>query len=89
LFPKATIPPPLNTHFQVWPNAWYWLKAGTQFTNADIADWALEPLKGEAIALVGDSYFISRAGWTDAAYKSSARLIRAWRDSAKSCLDQI
>jgi hypothetical protein len=75
LFPKANIPKPLNTHFQVWPNAWYWLKAGTQFTNSDVADWALEPVKGEAIALVGDSYFINRAGWTDGAYKSAERLL--------------
>lgn len=71
LFPGAEIPAPDKTHAHIWPNAWYWLRAGSAFTNADIAQWALEPLPGEAISLVGESYNPQRSGWSDAAYKSS------------------
>ncbi|MEI6789900.1 MAG: FAD-dependent oxidoreductase [Myxococcaceae bacterium] len=71
LFPKANIPDPINTVVQIWPAAWYYLKAGTQFTNKQITEWALNPLAGEDVSLVGDSYYIQRSGWSDAAYKSS------------------
>lgn len=77
LFPKADIPDPLTTVVQIWPAAWYYLRAGTQFTNKQIADWALHPLTGEDISLVGDSYYIQRSGWSDAAYKSSINTLNA------------
>ncbi len=75
LFPDADIPEPLHTHVQVWPAGWYWLRAGSAFTNADIADWALEPLPGERVFLVGDSYNPQRSAWSDAAFKSSIRTL--------------
>jgi hypothetical protein len=75
LFPDATIPDPLNTVVQVWPAAWYWLRGGSSYTNADIADWAVEPLPGERISLVGESYNPQRSGWSDGAYKSSIRTL--------------
>jgi hypothetical protein len=71
LFPKAEIPDPLTTVIHIWPAGWYYLRAGTQYTNKQIAQWALQPLAGEEISLVGDSYYIQRSGWSDAAYKSS------------------
>lgn len=46
LLPGVTIPPPLKTVAQVWPAGWYWLRGGSQFPNADIASWAVEPLGG-------------------------------------------
>ncbi|MBC7660897.1 MAG: FAD-dependent oxidoreductase [Chitinophagaceae bacterium] len=69
------IPKPLKTHVQIWPDAWHWLRAGSTFTNKDIAEWALNPLPGEDVALVGEAYYINRSGWSDAAYKSSIRLL--------------
>ncbi|MCS6915482.1 MAG: FAD-dependent oxidoreductase [Myxococcales bacterium] len=77
LFPGVRIPRPLKTHVQVWPAAWYWLRGGTRFTNADIARWALDPLPGEDIVLVGESYNPQRSGWTDGAYKSSINALNA------------
>lgn len=71
LFPNASIPAPLKTHVQIWPNAWYWLGSMATFTNADIADWATDPLNGEHISLVGEAYNPQRSGWSDGAYKSS------------------
>lgn len=71
------IPEPLKTHVQVWPAAWHWVKAGSQYGNADIAAWALEPLPGEAVAMVGEAYNPQRSGWTDGAYKSSIALLNA------------
>lgn len=71
------IPNPIKTHVQVWPAAWHWLRAGATFTNADIADWAVEPLAGEPVALVGEAYYLNRSGWSEAAYKSSIKLLNA------------
>lgn len=69
------IPKPLKTHVQIWPWAWHYLRAGATHTNAQIADWALQPLPGEPVALVGEAYFPNRSGWSDGAYKSSLRLL--------------
>jgi hypothetical protein len=71
------VPKPKKTVVQVWPAAWYWLKAGATITNAQLADWAVEPLAGEPVALVGEAYNVQRSGWSDAAYKSSIKLLNA------------
>lgn len=75
LFPDTAIPAPLSTYVQVWPAAWYWLRGGSQHTNADIAAWAVEPVPGERISLVGESYNPQRSGWCDGAYQSSIRAL--------------
>lgn len=77
LFPGVNIPRPQKTHVQIWPGAWYWLRGGSRFTNADIARWAVEPLAGEPVHLVGESYNPQRSGWSDGAYKSSIRTLNA------------
>lgn len=72
----VTIPAPLKTHVQYWPNAWHWLRAGTSgITNADLFAWAVEPIAGEDVALVGEAYNVQRSGWSDGAYKSSINLL--------------
>ncbi len=71
----VTIPDPVKTVVQIWPAAWHWLRAGTAFTNADVYDWAVEPLVGEDVALVGEAYHVNRSGWSDGAYKSSIHLL--------------
>ncbi len=75
LFPGARIPDPERTVVQIWPDAWAWLRGGSSLRNVDIARWAIEPLPGEAVALVGDSYFPQRATWSDAAYKSAINML--------------
>jgi hypothetical protein len=60
-----------QTAYQDWPDGWYWLKGPTSLTNEDIAVWALEPMKGEKVALVSDAYNPSRTTWVDGAFKSS------------------
>jgi monoamine oxidase len=81
LFPEATIPQPLNTVVQVWPAAWYWLKGGSIYSNADIAAWAAQPLVGENIALASESYNPQRSGWSDGAYKSSINALNMLFDA--------
>ncbi len=77
LFPKADIPEPTTTVVQIWPAGWYYLKAGTHFTNQQVAEWAKAPLEGEDVSLLGDSYYIKRSGWSEAAYKSSINTLNA------------
>jgi glycine/D-amino acid oxidase-like deaminating enzyme len=77
LFPDVEIPKPDKTFVHVWPAAWYWLKGGSQFTNADIAKWAVDPLPGEKVSLVSESYYPQRSGWSDGAYKSSINTLNA------------
>jgi hypothetical protein len=71
----VTIPDPIKTHVPVWPAAWHWLRAGSGMTNADLFDWAVEPLAGEPVGLVGEAYNVQRSGWSDGAYKSSINLL--------------
>lgn len=71
----VTVPKPLKTFVQVWPDAWHYLKAGATISNAELRDWAVEPLAGEPVALVGEAYNVQRSGWSDAAYKSSLNLL--------------
>lgn len=74
----VTIPDPIKTYVQYWPDAWHWLRAGTDgITNADLFAWALEPLPGDDVALVGEAYNVQRSGWSDAAYKSSINLLNS------------
>ncbi len=72
---SVVIPEPLKTHVQIWPNAWHWLRAGSEYTNAQLFDWAVEPLAGEPVGLVGEAYNVQRSGWSDGAYKSSIHLL--------------
>lgn len=72
----VTIPAPLKTYVQYWPDAWHWLRDGTNgISNADLFAWAVEPIAGEDVALVGEAYHVQRSGWSDAAYKSSIHLL--------------
>jgi NAD(P)-binding Rossmann-like domain len=77
MFPNATIPKPVKTVVKIWPAGWYWLKAGSPFTNAQIASWAIRPLPGEPVSLVGESYNPQRATWSDGAYKSSINTLNS------------
>lgn len=70
-----SIPDALQTHVEIWPYAWHWLVAGTEFTNAHVLDWSVEPLPGEEVSLTGEAYNLNRSGWSDAAYKSSIRVL--------------
>ncbi|WP_374089187.1 FAD-dependent oxidoreductase [Methylomicrobium lacus] len=60
-----------QTAYQDWPAAWYWLKGPTTITNARVAVWAVEPLSGEKVSLIGESYNPNRSGWVDGALKSA------------------
>jgi hypothetical protein len=73
----VTIPKPKKTVYQYWPDAWHWLREGATITNEQLNAWALEPLPGENVALVGEAYFTQRSGWSDGAYKSSIKLLNA------------
>src|SRR6185369_1561401 len=77
LFPGVTIPAPDKTEVKIWPAGWYWLRAGSPFTNAQIASWAINPLPGEQVSLVGESYNPQRSTWTDGAYKSSINTLNS------------
>lgn len=72
----VTIPPAVKTTYWEWPDGWHWITAGSTFSNADIFAWALEPLPGEDVALVGESYNPQRSTWSDGAYKSSIHLLQ-------------
>lgn len=72
---SVSIPTPLKTHVQIWPAAWHWLRAGAKQTNAQVTSWAVEPLPGEQVALVGEAFNPQRSTWSDGAFKSSIKLL--------------
>jgi hypothetical protein len=77
MFPGVTIPKAVKTEVKIWPAGWYWLKAGSPFSNMDIAKWAIAPLPGEAVTLVGESYNPQRSTWSDGAFKSSINALNS------------
>lgn len=77
MFPNVTVPKPVKTEVKIWPAGWYWLRAGSPYSNMDIATWAIAPLRGEAISLAGESYNPQRSTWSDGAFKSSINLLNA------------
>ncbi len=77
MFPNVNIPKPLKTEIKIWPAGWYWLRAGSPYSNMDIAAWAIAPLQGEAVSLVGESYNPQRSTWSDGAFKSSINTLNA------------
>lgn len=68
--PKAT-----KTFVTDWQSGWYWLAAGSKFSNTDIKNWAARPLIGEKVGLASDAYYIERTGWSEAAISSSINLL--------------
>ena len=82
LFKRNNITDPVRvekanqTLSKLWDSAWYWLRAGSHYSNKDISNWALKPLLGEDVSLVGDGYYIQRSTWSDAAIKSAINLLQ-------------
>lgn len=71
-----SVPRPVRTHYQYWPDAWHWLRAGATVTNQQVYEWAAAPLgDSEEVGLVGEAYHPRRSGWSDGAYKSSIHLL--------------
>lgn len=77
MFPGVAIPKPVKTEVKIWPAGWYWLRAGSPYSNMDIAKWAISPLPGEAVSLVGESYNPQRSTWSDGAFKSSINTLNS------------
>ena len=67
----VTIPRSTKTVYHEWADAWYFIRAGSPYSNMDIYRWAVEPLPGEAVGLVSEGYNPQRSAWTDGAFKSS------------------
>ncbi|HWV16567.1 MAG TPA: FAD-dependent oxidoreductase [Cellvibrio sp.] len=66
-----------KTVYHLWEDGWYFQRAESQFSNQEIADWALSPLPGEQVGLASEGYNPQRSGWSDGAYKSAIRLLNA------------
>lgn len=72
----VTVPPAVKTTFWEWPDGWHFLRSGAKLTNAELMDWAVEPLPGERISFVGEAYNVQRTTWSDGAYKSSKHYLK-------------
>ena len=70
------IPWPTRMILHEWPDAWYWLKAGSPFSSSYIANWASEPIEGENVGLASDSYFLIRSSWSEGAILSAMKLLK-------------
>ena len=75
LYPDVVVPNPVKTHWMIWPDAWYWQRVGTQFTNEEIAEWAERPVEEMPLALAGDAYNPDYAAWSEGAYRSALRAV--------------
>lgn len=74
---KLILPRPLKTTMQLWPAGWYFVKAGSQVSNAEISKWSQEPIKGRFdLMMVGEAYWPNRPGWSEGAYFSVNELLK-------------
>lgn len=74
IFTDVAIPRPTKILAHVWPGAWHFQTANSEFSNQQIARWALKPLRRfqpQQLSLVGEAFNLDRSGWTDGAVKSS------------------
>ena len=74
IFTDVEIPLPTKVFTNVWSAAWHFQTANSVFTNKEIAQWALKPLKRfrhQQLTLIGEAFNLDRATWIDAAVKSS------------------
>lgn len=73
------IPRPTRTTVQIWPGAWFYVRAGAKVTNAQIAQWSIEPIKGRPnLTLIGEAYWVNRPGYSMGAYRSSNQILAKW-----------
>jgi hypothetical protein len=71
----------LATQFTIHRPGWFNLKKGAfgqGFTNESLASWALNPLPGERVYLVGDTWRTDSEGWSDGAYKTSIAVLNQY-----------
>lgn len=71
----------LATRVTVHKPAWYNLKVGAaahHVSNESLFQWSLNPLPGQRVYLVGDSWRTDVSGWSDAAYKGSIYVLNRY-----------
>lgn len=75
LFPEEIIPRPVWVAGQVWEHAWFFGSAATNddpdMIDESIFNWATEPLTGENLCLIGESYNTRFSGWVEGTMISS------------------
>lgn len=71
-FPGASIPMPVWVRGATWEHAWYFGEPLQNFTNSQVAEFAMAPLgNGEKIALIGDAWNTDYSGHAESAFISS------------------
>jgi len=77
IFPGMEIPRPVKINAHHISNGVYFPKNdGNLFTNQDLADWAVNPLQGEDVCVVGEAWFSESAAWARGAVLSSLNCLR-------------
>lgn len=61
------IPDPVDAFYKSEQNGYTYISAGAPFTAVQQTAWAIEPLAGEKLCLVGESYDMLNTGWQEAA----------------------
>jgi len=77
----ASEPPIRATQVVIHKPAWYYLTKGSfgaGWTTDTVSAWSLNPIAGERVYLVGDSWLIDGSGWSDGAYRSSIHVLNKY-----------
>ena len=70
------IPWAVKTVVKDWKAGWHYQRAGSPYTNEEITNWSVNPLKGENISLIGDAYYINGTGWIRGPILSAQNLLK-------------
>ncbi|CAF1022288.1 unnamed protein product [Rotaria sp. Silwood1] len=90
IFIDVQIPRPTKVFTQIWSGAWHFQKANSIVSNKQIISWALYPLQRftkHQFTLVGEAFHLDRAGWTEAAIKSSLISLTSQFDLKFKCYE--
>lgn len=70
------IPDPVDSFFKSEKNGYTYLQVGVPFTATQQTVWAAEPLAGEKLCLVGESFDTLNAGWMEGAANTAHNCMR-------------
>ena len=70
-YPEFDIPEPIFVSAKVWDAGWYFMKPHSTATNEEVEAHAVNPISGENVCLVGDSWGLKYAAWSESAFVTS------------------
>jgi hypothetical protein len=70
-YPGIEIPEPVFVSAKVWDAGWYFSNPLSTATNEEVERFAVNPISGENVCLIGDAWGLKFAAWSESALVTS------------------